>query len=143
MRSHAFDFAFVYLGGTDLVGHAHGWMSEPYLQAIGDADVLLLAPDSEQSTQRLDWVPSQAGEYQIVAQIDPDNYLAIQRKELVTLDSLGQMVKSEAVYLGKVSNSLQAVFLSPDQSARLCYFATESAISFSSPPRQPGNRISE
>lgn len=38
LGNHAFDFAFVYLGGTDLVGHIYGWMSDPYLQAIADAD---------------------------------------------------------------------------------------------------------
>lgn len=32
------DFAFVYLGYTDTAGHRYGWMSEPYLQAIGTAD---------------------------------------------------------------------------------------------------------
>lgn len=32
------DFAFVYLGFTDSSGHAHGWMSEPYIAAIENAD---------------------------------------------------------------------------------------------------------
>ncbi len=32
-------FIFVYLGHTDVMGHAHGWMSEPYLDAISNADV--------------------------------------------------------------------------------------------------------
>ncbi len=32
------DFAFVYLGFTDTVGHDHGWMSEPQLRAIENAD---------------------------------------------------------------------------------------------------------
>ena len=31
-------FIFVYLGHTDVTGHAHGWMSEPYLEAISNAD---------------------------------------------------------------------------------------------------------
>lgn len=31
-------FAFVYLGNTDVVGHDHGWMSGPYIEAIGLAD---------------------------------------------------------------------------------------------------------
>ncbi len=31
-------FAFVYLGHTDTAGHNHGWMSDPYIKAIGDAD---------------------------------------------------------------------------------------------------------
>lgn len=31
-------FAFVYLGYTDIAGHDFGWMSEPYLEAIGNAD---------------------------------------------------------------------------------------------------------
>lgn len=31
-------FTFVYLGAADEVGHRHGWMSTPYLQAIGKAD---------------------------------------------------------------------------------------------------------
>lgn len=33
-----FDFLFVYFGRTDSMGHAHGWMSAPYLEAIGHAD---------------------------------------------------------------------------------------------------------
>lgn len=32
------DFAFLYLGYTDTAGHRSGWMSEPYLQAIAEAD---------------------------------------------------------------------------------------------------------
>jgi arylsulfatase A-like enzyme len=35
---HAPALAFVYLGATDAVGHRHGWMSEPYLQAVASAD---------------------------------------------------------------------------------------------------------
>ena len=32
------DFAFIYLGYTDVAGHDHGWMSAPYLAAIENAD---------------------------------------------------------------------------------------------------------
>ena len=32
------DFAFIYLGYTDIAGHDHGWMSEPYLRASESAD---------------------------------------------------------------------------------------------------------
>jgi len=35
------DFIFVYFGWTDECAHIHGWMSEPYLEAIGHADVCL------------------------------------------------------------------------------------------------------
>jgi arylsulfatase A-like enzyme len=35
------DFAFVYLGRTDQVGHDHGWMSTPYLAAIEYADACI------------------------------------------------------------------------------------------------------
>ena len=35
---NTFNFAFVYLGGVDLAGHAYGWMSDAYLQAICHAD---------------------------------------------------------------------------------------------------------
>ena len=38
LATHDFDFAFVYLEKTDLVGHDEGWMSEPYLAAIQEAD---------------------------------------------------------------------------------------------------------
>jgi len=31
-------FAFVYLEAPDTIGHLHGWMSAPYLQAVGKAD---------------------------------------------------------------------------------------------------------
>ena len=38
LREWTPDFAFVYLGGTDIAGHNHGWMSDEYLAAIGRAD---------------------------------------------------------------------------------------------------------
>lgn len=38
LREHPFHFAFVYLGATDIAGHAWGWMSAPYLAAISHAD---------------------------------------------------------------------------------------------------------
>jgi predicted AlkP superfamily pyrophosphatase or phosphodiesterase len=33
-----FDLVFVYLGFTDTAGHDHGWMSQPYIDAIANAD---------------------------------------------------------------------------------------------------------
>jgi predicted AlkP superfamily pyrophosphatase or phosphodiesterase len=38
LGEHPFTFAFVYLGYTDIAGHDHGWMSEPYIEAISNAD---------------------------------------------------------------------------------------------------------
>jgi predicted AlkP superfamily pyrophosphatase or phosphodiesterase len=38
VRRHEFDLVFVYLGYTDTCGHDHGWMSEPYIEAISNAD---------------------------------------------------------------------------------------------------------
>jgi phosphopentomutase len=38
LSHNAFTFAFVYLGHTDITGHAYGWMSPSYLQAITNAD---------------------------------------------------------------------------------------------------------
>ncbi|MFN2233768.1 MAG: alkaline phosphatase family protein [Anaerolineales bacterium] len=38
LTTHHFDFAFIYLGKTDVAGHDHGWMSQPYLAAIQEAD---------------------------------------------------------------------------------------------------------
>jgi predicted AlkP superfamily pyrophosphatase or phosphodiesterase len=38
LSQNKFDFAYVYLGFTDNVGHKYGWMSEKYLQAISHAD---------------------------------------------------------------------------------------------------------
>lgn len=38
IAQHKPTFAFVYLGATDEVGHRHGWMSEPYLRAVSQAD---------------------------------------------------------------------------------------------------------
>ena len=35
---HRVDFAFVYFHQTDAAGHRDGWMSEPYLRAIANAD---------------------------------------------------------------------------------------------------------
>jgi len=33
-----FGLAFAYYGMVDMTGHAHGWMSEPYLSRVADAD---------------------------------------------------------------------------------------------------------
>lgn len=38
VKQAPFDFLFLYLGYTDECGHAHGWMSRPYLDAIANAD---------------------------------------------------------------------------------------------------------
>ncbi len=38
LTTHDFDFAFIYLGKTDVVGHDESWMSKPYLAAIQEAD---------------------------------------------------------------------------------------------------------
>jgi predicted AlkP superfamily pyrophosphatase or phosphodiesterase len=38
IAQHKPAFAFVYLGAADEVGHRHGWMSEPYLRAVSEAD---------------------------------------------------------------------------------------------------------
>ena len=54
LREWTPDFAFVYLGGTDVVGHDHGWMSAEYLAAIGRADTaigtVLEAVNQEETT---------------------------------------------------------------------------------------------
>ena len=41
LRRFDFDFLFVYFGWTDECGHLNGWMSDPYIQAISDADACL------------------------------------------------------------------------------------------------------
>ncbi len=41
LSENPFDFAFVYLGFTDVAGHLHGWMSEPYLKAVSEADACI------------------------------------------------------------------------------------------------------
>jgi predicted AlkP superfamily pyrophosphatase or phosphodiesterase len=41
LSKNDFDFAYVYLGFTDNVGHKYGWMSERYLQAIEHADTCI------------------------------------------------------------------------------------------------------
>ncbi len=38
LRANPVNFAFVYLGYTDIAGHDHGWMSARYLEAIASAD---------------------------------------------------------------------------------------------------------
>lgn len=40
-RGQLVDFAFIYLGYTDLAGHRHGWMSDPYIRAIENADTCI------------------------------------------------------------------------------------------------------
>jgi predicted AlkP superfamily pyrophosphatase or phosphodiesterase len=36
--THRPDFTFVYLEWADLMGHSHGWMSDPYLSAVTQCD---------------------------------------------------------------------------------------------------------
>ncbi len=54
LRQWTPDFAFVYLGGTDVAGHDHGWMSAQYLAAVGRADAaigaVLAAVDPAETT---------------------------------------------------------------------------------------------
>ena len=38
LKRHDTTFAFVYFGYTDIAGHNHGWMTEPYIEAIANAD---------------------------------------------------------------------------------------------------------
>ncbi|HEV7297865.1 MAG TPA: alkaline phosphatase family protein [Tepidisphaeraceae bacterium] len=38
LGSNSWNFAFIYLGATDEVGHRHGWMSDEYLVAFAIAD---------------------------------------------------------------------------------------------------------
>jgi predicted AlkP superfamily pyrophosphatase or phosphodiesterase len=38
LKATSFQFSFVYLGYTDIAGHDFGWMSEPYLKGIANAD---------------------------------------------------------------------------------------------------------
>jgi predicted AlkP superfamily pyrophosphatase or phosphodiesterase len=50
LRSEELDFAFIYLGWPDECAHKNGWMSDPYLRAIENADacvdeVLQAVPD--------------------------------------------------------------------------------------------------
>ena len=41
LQGDVLDFVFVYFGHPDEAGHAHGWMTEPYLKAIENADACL------------------------------------------------------------------------------------------------------
>jgi predicted AlkP superfamily pyrophosphatase or phosphodiesterase len=41
LKDKSVDFAFIYLGYTDVAGHDHGWMTDPYLQAIENADICI------------------------------------------------------------------------------------------------------
>ncbi|MBM4314739.1 MAG: hypothetical protein FJ122_12615 [Deltaproteobacteria bacterium] len=38
LQSHEWAFSFVYMHNTDKTGHSYGWMSDPYLAAINNAD---------------------------------------------------------------------------------------------------------
>lgn len=37
LQNNAIDFAFVYLGNVDEVGHRYGWMGEDYMEAVQDS----------------------------------------------------------------------------------------------------------
>lgn len=41
LGENPYDFAFVYLGYTDVAGHLHGWMSKPYLETVSEADACI------------------------------------------------------------------------------------------------------
>ena len=50
LLSNETDFAFIYLGDTDIVGHGFGWMSDKYMDAVRKswvliADVMAKLPD--------------------------------------------------------------------------------------------------
>lgn len=41
IQSHVFSLAFVYFGHVDIAGHNDGWMSDPYIAAIENADACI------------------------------------------------------------------------------------------------------
>lgn len=41
LASAELDFAFLYFGAVDEIGHLHGWMSDPYLERLHRTDLLL------------------------------------------------------------------------------------------------------
>jgi predicted AlkP superfamily pyrophosphatase or phosphodiesterase len=41
LKSEPFDFVFIYLGWTDECAHRTGWMNDPYLRAIENADACI------------------------------------------------------------------------------------------------------
>lgn len=45
LREDPVNLAFLYLGYTDVAGHEHGWMSDPYIAAIENADRCIDAID--------------------------------------------------------------------------------------------------
>jgi len=38
LNEHMPAFTYIYLDAPDVIGHKHGWMSDPYLQAVNNAD---------------------------------------------------------------------------------------------------------
>ncbi len=38
LNEHIPAFTYIYLDAPDVIGHIHGWMSDPYLQAVNNAD---------------------------------------------------------------------------------------------------------
>ena len=57
LKDKPVDFAFIYLGYTDAAGHDHGWMTDPYLQAIENADICIRkVVDSLRNGSADDWL---------------------------------------------------------------------------------------
>lgn len=54
-QQRPYDFLFVYLGRTDSMGHDHGWMSDPYLDAIRHADVCIATLVEALDRERRPW----------------------------------------------------------------------------------------
>lgn len=61
MQTNDFSFAFVYFGYVDIAGHNHGWMSEPYIDAIANADQCIQKVLDAAPEQRLIIVTSDHG----------------------------------------------------------------------------------
>ena len=57
LKGKPVDFAFIYLGYTDVAGHDHGWMTDPYLEAIENADLCIsLVVDGLRNGSADDWL---------------------------------------------------------------------------------------
>jgi len=57
LKDNPVNFAFVYLGYTDVAGHDHGWMTAPYIQAVENADTCIgLVLDGLRNGSGEDWL---------------------------------------------------------------------------------------
>lgn len=102
IREENLDFAFVYQHGSDFFGHANGWMSKTYLQAVSDAF---------DNVEKL--ITEFGEEYTVIVLADHGGHERTHGTELPEDMTIPVIIRGERLKTGKISREVSILDISP------------------------------